>query len=59
MNQLPNIISIFRILLVVPVVWALLNHEYVMALALFAFAGFTDALDGFLAKHYQSGLRSR
>lgn len=53
MNQLPNIISIFRILLVVPVVWALINLEYLTALILFAVAGFTDALDGFLAKHYQ------
>ena len=52
MNQLPNIISVFRILLVMPVVWALLNLEYAIALILFAMAGFTDALDGFLAKHF-------
>ncbi len=52
MNQLPNIISVFRILLVMPVVWALLNLEYAIALILFAVAGFTDALDGFLAKHF-------
>lgn len=42
----------FRILLVMPVVWALLNLEYATALILFAVAGFTDALDGFLAKHF-------
>ena len=42
----------FRILLVMPVVWALLNLEYAAALVLFAIAGFTDALDGFLAKHF-------
>jgi cardiolipin synthase len=35
-----------------PVVWALLNLEYSTALILFAVAGFTDALDGFLAKHF-------
>jgi cardiolipin synthase len=35
-----------------PVVWALLNLEYATALILFAVAGFTDALDGFLAKHF-------
>jgi cardiolipin synthase len=59
-NQLPNIISVFRILLVLPVVWALLNQGYVTALILFAIAGFTDALDGFLAKqfHWQSRLGS-
>ena len=60
MKQLPNIISIFRILLVMPVVWALLNLEYATALILFAIAGFTDALDGFLAKqfHWESRLGS-
>jgi cardiolipin synthase len=52
LNQLPNIISIFRFLLVVPVIWALLHAEYVTALVLFAVAGFSDALDGFLAKHF-------
>jgi len=51
-NQLPNIISVFRILLVLPVVWALFNLEYLTALILFAVAGFTDALDGFLAKQF-------
>jgi cardiolipin synthase len=60
MNQLPNIISIFRILLVLPVVWAILHQEYSTALILFALAGFSDALDGFLAKqfHWQSRLGS-
>ena len=43
-----------------PVVWALLNLEYATALILFAVAGFTDALDGFLAKqfHWESRLGS-
>ena len=43
-----------------PIVWALLNLEYATALVLFAVAGFTDALDGFLAKqfHWQSRLGS-
>lgn len=60
LNQLPNIISVFRVFLVLPVVWALLNHEYATALILFAVAGFSDGLDGFLAKqfHWQSRLGS-
>lgn len=47
-------------MLVLPVVWALLNLEYATALILFAVAGFTDALDGFLAKqfHWESRLGS-
>lgn len=52
LNQLPNIISIFRFILVAPVVWALLHAQFGTALVLFAVAGFSDALDGFLAKHF-------
>ena len=39
-------------MLIVPVVWAMLSDEFFTALVLFAVAGFSDALDGFLAKHY-------
>lgn len=41
-----------RILLVAPVVWALSEHDFVLALTLFAVAGISDGLDGFLAKHF-------
>lgn len=51
-KDLPNLISILRIILVLPVVWALLSGQFTFALILFAVAGFSDALDGFLAKHY-------
>lgn len=56
-RDIPNIISVFRILLVLPVVWLLLQQQYTMALVLFAIAGVSDALDGFLAKH--NGWESR
>lgn len=56
-SQLPNIISVLRMLLVLPVVWALLNQAYAIALILFAVAGISDGLDGFLAKHF--GWQSR
>lgn len=51
-RDIPNIISVLRILLVLPVVLALLEHEFTMALVLFAIAGISDALDGFLAKYF-------
>lgn len=57
MQQIPNIISVFRMLLVVPVVGSLLQQQFGMALVLFAIAGFSDGLDGFLAKHF--GWQSR
>lgn len=41
-----------RMLLTVPVVWAILDGRYSLALALFFIAGFTDGLDGFLAKRF-------
>lgn len=41
-----------RILLVAPVVYALASQQYILALVLFAIAGISDALDGFLAKHF-------
>jgi cardiolipin synthase len=51
-RDIPNIISIVRILLVGPVVWSLLDGRYELAIILFAIAGISDAVDGFLAKHY-------
>jgi cardiolipin synthase len=43
---------VFRIILVIPVIVLLLKEEFVWALILFAIAGCSDALDGFLAKHF-------
>lgn len=51
-RDIPNLITIGRIVLVIPVTWALLDGHYALALVLFFVAGFSDALDGFLAKHY-------
>lgn len=51
-TQIPNLISLLRIIFVVPVVLTLLSGDFLTALVLFAVAGLSDALDGFLAKHY-------
>lgn len=50
--DIPNLISILRIVLVLPVVWALLSYQFGLAIVLFAIAGASDGVDGFLAKHY-------
>ncbi len=57
-KDIPNIISFLRLLLTIPVVWALLEEEFMTALVLFFIAGVSDGLDGFLAKrlHWQSRL---
>ena len=57
LRDLPNIISVLRLLAVMPVVYLLLEREFGWALLLFAAAGVSDGVDGFLAKHY--GWQSR
>ncbi len=49
---LPNLLCILRILLVYPVAKWILQGQYPQVLLLFAFAAFTDALDGYLAKRF-------
>lgn len=51
-RQLPNLITLARFLLAIPVAVALLKGAYEYALLLFAIAGLSDALDGFLARRF-------
>ena len=50
--NLPNLITIARILLVPVVVWAIASREMQIAFLLFLIAGVSDAIDGFLAKRF-------
>ena len=50
----PNLITICRILLVPVIIWLLISEEYVWALVVFLVAGISDAIDGFLARHFAS-----
>lgn len=52
MRQLPNILTLIRILLVIPVALELHAGHYRNAIGLFLVAGVTDALDGFLARRF-------
>jgi cardiolipin synthase len=51
-RDIPNLLCVLRIVLTVPIAWAILDGRYPLALALFFIAGVTDGLDGFLAKRY-------
>ncbi len=51
-RDIPNLITVGRILLVAPVAWALVAEKYKLALLLFFVAGASDAVDGFLAKRF-------
>jgi cardiolipin synthase (CMP-forming) len=50
--NLPNLITIARILLVPVMVWAIASYEMKIAFFLFLAAGLSDAVDGFLAKRF-------
>ncbi|SFV69005.1 CDP-diacylglycerol--glycerol-3-phosphate 3-phosphatidyltransferase [hydrothermal vent metagenome] len=59
-SQLPNILTITRIILTLPIVFYLLKQQYLLALVLILIAGVSDGLDGWIAKRfgYQSRLGS-
>ena len=48
--NVPNLLSFLRILLVPVFLWLLLDQLFLAAIAVLAFAGLTDFLDGFLAR---------
>jgi cardiolipin synthase len=50
--SIPNLITLARILLVPVVVWAIASNRMLFAFLLFAAAGVSDAVDGFLAKRF-------
>ncbi|MAF83481.1 MAG: CDP-alcohol phosphatidyltransferase family protein [Gammaproteobacteria bacterium] len=51
-SHIPNLICVLRILLVAPIVIFLFDSNFMLALVLIFIAGFSDGLDGFLAKHF-------
>ena len=51
-SQLPNAITISRMVMALPLLWLLMNAAWRPALALAVIAGASDALDGLLAKRY-------
>jgi cardiolipin synthase len=51
-RDIPNVITALRFLLVPPVVILLLQERFTAALIVFGVAGFSDGLDGFLARRF-------
>jgi cardiolipin synthase len=49
---LPNAISILRIALISPILIMIINGNFVWAIGLFLLAGFSDGIDGYLAKRF-------
>lgn len=52
LRWLPNAISLIRIVLVAPILMYIVEGRYGLALLLFFIAGFSDGVDGYLAKRF-------
>jgi cardiolipin synthase len=52
LTALPNLISLARLLAVPLAVWLIIQDRYGLAFWVFAAAGVSDALDGFIAKQF-------
>jgi len=51
-KNIPNIITIIRFVLIIPIITSLLAREYPTALFVFFVAGVSDGLDGLLARRF-------
>jgi len=51
-RYIPNAITIVRLLLVLPIAFAIVSELYLVALVLFTVSGVSDGLDGFLARRF-------
>jgi cardiolipin synthase (CMP-forming) len=50
--NIPNLITLGRVILVPFVIWLIINDRYIEAFAVFLVAGISDGVDGFLAKRF-------
>lgn len=51
-KSIPNLLSAFRVILILPVLVFIFRQQHAAAAVLIAIAVFTDGLDGFLARQY-------
>lgn len=51
-RQIPNILSVIRLLMIPLVVWFFFSDDRVMACVMFALANITDIADGIIARRY-------
>jgi cardiolipin synthase (CMP-forming) len=52
--NLANLVTVARLLMVAPLVWLIVDENLLAAFWLFIVAGFSDALDGFIAKRFNA-----
>lgn len=51
-RNIPNILTLFRIVLIPFIVISIVNNEYIIAIMFFIISGLTDVLDGFIARKF-------
>ena len=52
LRHIPNALTVIRLVLIAPFLVFLYQQEYINAFYIFILAGFTDGLDGWLARHF-------
>jgi len=52
LRYLPNVLSLARVAFIVPFLIFIAQHNYVYAFYIFLLSGFTDGLDGWLARYF-------
>lgn len=52
LRQLPNLLTLLRLVMTLPIAMLLLDQQHGVALIWFALAGASDGLDGFLARRF-------
>ena len=52
LKQIPNILTVIRFFLIIPIIIALACDELVIALIFLILSGFTDVLDGAIARKF-------
>jgi cardiolipin synthase (CMP-forming) len=55
--NLPNLITLFRLLLVPLTIWLIVEGRYLSAFCCFLVAGLSDAVDGFIARRFNQRTR--
>lgn len=53
MRQIPNILTVTRLVLIIPFLLCLANRQYANSFYIFAIAGITDGFDGWLARTFK------
>lgn len=52
LKHVPNILTLLRFVLIIPIVITIAHEEYIIALIFLAISGLTDVLDGTIARKF-------